>query len=227
MSGVGEYFTSIFGKSPFKPVQDHVNLCVDAAVEVVPLIEATNAEDFDRVDELQRHISALEGEADELKGEIRSNLPRGFLLPVARADLLDLLTRQDKIANKAEDIAGLIRGRHMTFPPELQQAVLEHARISANVCTKAKAVVNELDELIETSFAGREADRVISMIEEVESGERASDKCQVDLRNMLFPLEQSLNPVDVMFFYRIIDLIGDLADVAERVGHRIQMMLAK
>ena len=227
MSGVGEYFTSIFGKSPFKPVLDHVGLCVEAAQQVVLLIQAANAQDFTRVDELQRHISALEGEADELKGEIRSNLPRGFLLPVARADLLDLLTRQDKIANRAEDIAGLVRGRRMTFPPELHEAMLEYTQISADVCLKAKEVVNELDELIETSFAGREADRVTSMIEEVEFRERESDKCQVDLRKLLFPLEKDLNPVDVMFFYRVIDLIGDLADVAERVGHRIQMMLAK
>ena len=43
MSGVGEYFSSIFGKSPFKPIQEHMNLCARAAAGVVPLIEAVNA----------------------------------------------------------------------------------------------------------------------------------------------------------------------------------------
>ena len=227
MSGVGEYFTSIFGKSPFKPVQEHMGLCVKASDCVVALVEAAIAEDFDAVERMQREISALEGEADDLKGEIRSNLPRGFLLPVARADLLDLLTRQDNIANRAEDIAGIVLGRRMTFPADLHEALLAYTTASTEVCRLADEVVNELDELIETSFSGREAERVVKMIEQVELKERESDKKQIDARRVLFSLEPGLNPVDVMFIYRIIDLIGDLADMAERVGHRVQMMLAK
>jgi predicted phosphate transport protein (TIGR00153 family) len=227
MSGVGEYFSSIFGKSPFKPIQEHVGICLQAASKVVALLEAAATEDFDVVASLQREISALEGEADELKSEIRSNLPRGFLLPVARADLLDLLTRQDNIANRAEDIAGLIHGRRMKIPEPIKDALLGYARVSLSACEQADAVVNELDELIESSFAGREASRVIEMIGEVEQRERQSDKEQVDLRRLLFPLEKTVPPVDVMFLYQVIDLIGDLADMAERVGHRVQMMLAR
>jgi len=227
VSGVGEYFTSIFGKSPFKPIQEHMSLCVQAAERVGDLIEAATVSNFEEVERLQREVSGLEGQADELKGEIRSNLPRGFLLPVARADLLDLLTRQDKIANRAEDIAGLILGRRMTFPEEMQQSIVDYVGVSVQACEQAMAVVNEMDELIETSFSGREAERVIQMISDVESRERESDKAQIELRELLFPLEQGLGAVDVMFLYRIIDLIGDLADIAERVGHRVQMMVAK
>jgi len=227
VSGVGEYFSSIFGKSPFKPTQEHMGLCVEAARLVGDLIEAAAADDFAEVAVLQGKISSLEDEADSLKGEIRSNLPRGFLLPVARADLLDLLSRQDNIANRAEDVAGLILGRRMTFPDEMKQAVVEYARVSFSACEKAGAVVNELDELIESSFTGREAQRVVEMIAEVEAREKQSDKEQIELRRLLFPLEAQLPPVDVMFLYTIIDLVGDLADMAERVGHRVQMMLAK
>lgn len=227
MSGVGEYFTSIFGRSPFKPVQQHMDLCVSASDRIVPLIEAVVQQRYEDVARLQGEISSLEAEADELKGEIRSNLPRGFLLPVARADLLDLLTRQDKIANRAQDIAGLILGRQMTFPAEMHDGLLAHTRSAAKVCRLADEVVNELDELIETSFTGREAERVQKMIEEVERKERENDETQVEARRVLFSLESQMNPIDVMFIYRILDLIGDLADAAERVGHRIQMMLAK
>lgn len=34
-------------------------------------------------------------------------------------------------------------------------------------------------------------------------------------------------PIDVMFLYRVIELIGDLADVAQRVGSRLQILLAR
>jgi hypothetical protein len=36
-----------------------------------------------------------------------------------------------------------------------------------------------------------------------------------------------LNPVDVMFLYHIIDWVGDLADLAERVGARLEILLAR
>jgi predicted phosphate transport protein (TIGR00153 family) len=204
-----------------------MTLCVKAARELVDLLEAATAGDAAEVARLQRDISALEGEADELKSEIRSSLPRGFLLPVPRADLLELLSRQDDIANRAEDVAGLVFGRRMSFPEEMKQSLLDFARASFSACELACAVVNELDELIESSFSGREAQRVIEMIGEVERQERRSDKAQVDLREVLFPLEDKLAPVEVMFLYQVIDMVGDLADTSEKLGHRVQMMLAK
>jgi uncharacterized protein len=47
------------------------------------------------------------------------------------------------------------------------------------------------------------------------------------LRAELFELEPGLPPVDVIFMYKIIEWIGDLADVAKRVGHRLELLLAK
>ena len=40
-------------------------------------------------------------------------------------------------------------------------------------------------------------------------------------------LEKDLNPVDVMFLYQIIEWVGDLADLAERVGARLEILLAR
>jgi uncharacterized protein Yka (UPF0111/DUF47 family) len=40
-------------------------------------------------------------------------------------------------------------------------------------------------------------------------------------------LESELNPIDVMVTYRMIEWIGELADLAERVGSRLELMLAR
>ncbi len=66
---------------------------------LVPFFEAVFADDKQRVEELQQEISKLENEADDLKKEIRMNLPKSFLLPVPRSELLDVLLTQDKVAN--------------------------------------------------------------------------------------------------------------------------------
>ncbi|MFU8833127.1 MAG: DUF47 family protein, partial [Wenzhouxiangella sp.] len=54
-----------------------------------------------------------------------------------------------------------------------------------------------------------------------------SDELQIELRAKLFKIEHDLPPVDVMFMYKIIDWTGDLGDIAQRVGSRLHMMIAR
>jgi predicted phosphate transport protein (TIGR00153 family) len=65
------------------------------------------------------------------------------------------------------------------------------------------------------------------MINQLDEIEDDTDSMQITLRKDLLALEQGLNPVDVMFLYQIIDWVGDLADLAERVGARLEILLAR
>ena len=224
---MANYFDGIFGRSPFKPVQYHLDLCYRAAALVEDLLLHSSAQAWSEVQNVQQKIVELEREADQSKRDIRTHLPRGFFLPVARADLLNLLTRQDKIANKAKDIAGLMIGRKMSFPDEMLEAVTEFAQASIAACKLALDAVGEFDELIAAGFRGVEARRVEKMIGGLDESETRSDDAQVKVRSQLHALERDLHPVDVIFLYRVIDRIGELADNAQRVGHRLEMMLAK
>ncbi len=220
------YVQRIFGRSPFTPIQQHIEICYACAELVTPLLERVAAENWDEVERLQRQIVTLENEADDLKIEIRSNLPRGFFLPVPRPDLLELLTRQDRIANRAKGIAGLILGRRLTFPPVMTADLAEFARECIKACQQAQQVVRELDELLDAGFRGSEKRRVRAMVHEIDVTERRCDEIEVALRARLYGLEAGLSPVDVVFMYRVIEWIGDLANHAERVGHRLDQLLA-
>jgi predicted phosphate transport protein (TIGR00153 family) len=68
---------------------------------------------------------------------------------------------------------------------------------------------------------------VEKMINELDLIEEDSDDLQIQVRRKLYSLEAGLNPVDVMFMYKIIEWVGDLADLAERVGSRLELMLAR
>jgi len=208
------------------PIEHHIGICYACAELITPLLECVAAENWDEVEHLQRQIVTLENEADDLKIEIRSNLPRGFFLPVPRPDLLELLTRQDRIANRAKGIAGLILGRRLMFPPALTTDIAEFARECIKACLQARQVVRELDELLDTGFRGREKQRVRAMVHEIDVTERRCDEIEVALRTRLYSLEPGLPPVDVVFMYRVIEWIGDLANHAERVGHRLDQLLA-
>ena len=92
---------------------------------------------------------------------------------------------------------------------------------------QAQKAINELDELVETGFSGREIQLVEELIEDLDRLERANDEQQIQIRSQLFKLESELPPVDVIFLYKIIEWIGDLADRAQKVGGRLQLLLAR
>lgn len=218
--------TRIFGKSPVQPLQIHIEKVFECVSTLKPLFKSVFNEDWDKVGTIRHQIARLEGEADALKKEIRLNMPKGIFLPVSRRDLLEVLTMQDKIANKTKDIAGLIFGRKMHFPKEIHQPYIDFIDRSIAACAQAVKTVNELDELLETGFRGAELELVETMILELDRIEHETDKIQVGIRLLLLAIEKDLPPIDVMFLYKVIDSTGDLGDLAQRVGSRLELMLA-
>lgn len=221
------YIFSMFGSSPIRPMQKHmaeVQACVN---ELIPFFEAVLASDWEKAASIQKGIARQEGVADELKRELRLNLPSGLMMAMSRRDLLETLTMQDRIANKAKDIAGLMLGRKMTFPAEIAPLMLDFVKRCVDASAQAQTAINELDELVETGFRGREVQLVESMITRLDEIEGDTDKMQVTVRGKLFEMEKELPPVDVMFLYRVLEWIGDLADLAQRVGSRLEIMLAR
>lgn len=220
-------FVSLFGRSPIGPMQQHIAKAHECAANLVPFFEAVMAEDWAKVEQVQQEMSRLEHEADKLKKSVRLHLPKSLFLPVPRSDLLELLSVQDKVANRAKDIAGLMLGRQMAIPQALQPLMRTYVQRSVDASAQALKAMNELDELLETGFAGREAVLVETLIEELGVIEQDTDRLQIEVRRNLFKLEKDLPPVDVMFLYQIIDWVGDVADRAQRVGNRLEQLLAR
>jgi hypothetical protein len=219
---------NLFGRSPIGPIQEHMALADQAAQLVPELLRATAADDWETAAQIHKDIFAAEGAADKLKRSVRRHLPNSLFLPVPRSDLLALVGIQDHVANTAKDIAGLIIGRSIRFPEKLQDAAIKLAEGSAATSHQALKAIQELDELLEVGFTGREeVRRVENMLKELDKLEGATDKMSIKLRAGLFKLENDLPPVEVMFLYRIITLMCAVADDAESVGDRLQILMAK
>lgn len=219
--------SSLFGSSPVKPLQTHMASVQACVTELVPFFKAVIKEDWKEARVHQKKIAKLEGEADKLKRKLRLHLPKSLFMPISRRDLLEVLTMQDKIANKAKDVAGLIIGRKIILPEPLHDAFLEYVARCTDASAQAQTAINELDELIETGFGGKQMELVESMITTLDSIEGDTDKIQVKIRSVVFAKEKEMNPVEVMFLYKVIDWVGDLADLAQRVGSRLELMLAR
>jgi predicted phosphate transport protein (TIGR00153 family) len=223
----GSYLSGIFGKSPVRPLQEHMEKVVSCVSELIPFTQAVlNNDQPARVLHHQK-IVAMENEADALKKELRLHLPNSLFMPIDRRDVLEVLTMQDMVAGRARNVAGLIIGRDMQIPDTMAKGYEELVHRCIDACTQAYTAIRELDELIETGFGKAERERVGGLLYELDVIEQHTDEQQIGLRGELFKLEDELHPVNVMFLYKIIDGTGGIADRAQRVGSRLQLMLAR
>ena len=219
--------TSLFGKSPIAPLQKHMKKVHSCLKDFAVFAKATKAQDWDKAETIHISINDKEQKADKLKKKLRMNLPSTFMMPFSRRDLLDVLLIQDSIANITKDLSGLMMTRRMVFPEQIAGDFIKLAGLCIKTSAAALTAINELDELLETAFSSRERKIVDKMIKTVNELEHETDDAQNDIRNKLFTLESDLPPVDVMFYYRAIEWLGETADAAQKVGSRFEVMLTK
>ncbi len=215
----------LFARSPFGPIQSHMQKVNEAVDYVQKLFDALLASDQEQVNKIASTLSELEHEADILKNKIRSQLPKSIFLPVDRADLLTLLGTQDAIADTCEDLGILLTMRDLTVPDSLRDHFKSVVDKAVSVAREAELCVKELDELVKASFGGPEAERVNNMLHNLGVMEHECDKAQWSLARQVFAHEGELSAGELWMLLKLGSTLGDLANNAENVGKRLQLML--
>jgi predicted phosphate transport protein (TIGR00153 family) len=190
---------NIFGASPVKPLEKHINVAFQCAKQLRGFFAATIKGDWDTAQTYRDEIERLEHEADDIKKTIRLSLPKSLFMPVPREDLLELLLVQDKIANRTKDVSGLVVGRKLQIPAQIAEQFLEFVDRNIDAAKQARKSVRELDELFTAGFRGAEVDLVTALIEELDQIETDTDDKQAAVRGSLFKIEKSLDPIDSVY----------------------------
>lgn len=218
---------ALFARSPFGPLQEHMRVVERCVAELPALLAAVEAGDLDAARARKADVFRLEHEADELKNSIRSALPSTLFLPVARRDLLDLLSSQDAVADAAQDAAGLLGTGRLRVAPAMAEPLRTFVDEVVDVAARARGLVEQLDELVEVGFRGREADKLLDMIDDVSARESVTDTQGSELVDLLFDHEEAMGPLSVVFWYELIHMLGHIADEAENVGDRLRLFVAR
>lgn len=215
----------LFGRSPFAPLQAHmakVAACVDKLVEIFEVLEA---QDYEKLAIIAKDISKLEHAADLTKNDIRDRLPKTLFLPVDRSNLLDILTLQDSIADKCEDIARLLTLRNLALHPLFTSTFQEFLSINIDAYTYVHQIIKELPELLESSFGGMEAEKVRDMVEKVAFQEHKGDLHQQKLLRILYSGELELPYPVFHLWLHIFEEVGAIANLSENLAYRVRMTL--
>jgi len=219
--------SELFGRSPIKPLQEHMSAVATCTMLLPEFLDACYNDDWQTARSVYDNIKKLENEADAMKRSFRLNMPNSLFMPMPRTDLLELITIQDKVANVAQDIAGIMLGRRMCVPELIRLDFSAFLDSALKVAQQAKKAIDELDELLESGFKGKEIDIVTDLIHQLNDREHTADGNEREIREKLMSIENDIPPLEAMFLYNIIEKIGSLADCAQRVGSRLLLLLAR
>ena len=208
---------NVFGRSPFVPLQMHMAKVAECINELPIIMEAYLTNDAGKVASLAEKISSLEHNADMLKHEIRNNLPRGLFMPVDRSKLLRILSLQDSIANRAENLAVLLTFKQANTFDSFEDSLLSLLKNSLDTFQFANQVIDDFDELLESGFGGVEAGRVLKLVDQVARKEYECDLCQRDVLRLLLKHEDLISYGDFFLWTRIIQQIGGIADRSDNL----------
>jgi len=214
-------------KSPFGQLFEHmskVRECINTLHKGLTKYYKGNYNSFSNV---ASQVSQLEHEADLIKSNIRNHLPKTIFMPVDKGKFLWALREQDKILDHAENLAKMLNMRHTKIPKELQVDFIKHVDLVVKTVQKMENAVENIKDLIETSFVKREREQTKEYIYEVHAFEREADIKKYEITKGIYKLEKKLDPMDTYHLLKIIDWVDDIADHAENVADWLRSMIAK
>ena len=220
-------FSKLFGKSPFKPMKKHMNIANECAMHMPSAMEAFFKGDKETLKDIKHNISQLEDDADKILEEMQSRLPKTMFLPVDRRDLLDVLEMQEAIADRTQDIIGLMLDLPMDVPKEMQKPIGRLVHRVTDGVSGAYHIVKSFEDLVETGFKGPHVEKTQGLIQDVVGIETDADTIGTDITHTLFTCARDMDPVSVVFLYKLIGWIDDLADYSEKLAIRARLLLAR
>jgi predicted phosphate transport protein (TIGR00153 family) len=216
---------NLFTRSPFTPLQTHMEKVSQCVSKLEELYDAFSKDEQDKIKTIVGEISEMEHSADMTKNDIRNNLPRGLFLAINRANLLEILSLQDTIADKAEDIGVLMTLKKLDPIDNLMGDLKAFLQKNIAAVIQVDLIIRELDELLQSTFGGVEAKKVKKIVDDVSYIEHEADVMQHDILKKLYNMDDRLTYGSFSLWLNIIRTISALGDTSEKLANRISMLL--
>ncbi len=202
-----------------------MNKVAECVERVSKYFDAVEKGDQAEIEKLANEVSELEHAADLAKNDIRNNLPKSLFLPVEKRDVLRILALQDSIADRAEDVGALLAMQKLSMPDLIKEDFEAFLAKNLEAFEVARRIIQQMDELLESSFGGVEAAKVTKMVEEVAFKEHEADLIQRTLLQKLLRIDSELSLSSFYLWLRVLEMVGDISDLSENLGNQVRMML--
>ncbi|MBW1771129.1 MAG: TIGR00153 family protein [Deltaproteobacteria bacterium] len=216
--------SSLFMKSPFEGLQRHADKVKECAHMFRKAAVCHMGKDCKQFDILTEQVSNLESEADLIKRNIRSHLPRGILMQVDKFQFLDYLREQDKVLDEVEEALFWLSFRPKGIPDQV--ATDFHNLIEAVLPPIER--LSDLVALAREYFRSRsESQRVKikDLVQTIRKHEHDADLLERELKFKIF--DQVKDSLLVFHLILLVEHVGNITDHAENAADRMRAMVAR
>ncbi|MCH9622019.1 MAG: hypothetical protein S4CHLAM20_14530 [Chlamydiia bacterium] len=217
--------SALFSKTPLSHLQLHMEKTCACLAKLKELCDVRVDNDLTKIGQIAKKISELEHDADLIKNNIRSSLPKSFFFSIDRINFLEILALQDNLADAAEDIADLLILKPLKPLPHIEEKLREYIDTNLDATWLLKEMVFNLDTLIEASFGGPIAIKMHEQIDDISLKEHQANLVKKDIKKMLFSQAEDLHYSDFILWLNFIEEIGRISHFAEKEALRIGMLL--
>ena len=119
-----------------------------------------------------------------------------------------------------------MRIKNINLPDALRQPLIELVDYIVALANDACGMIRELEDLLEASFGGAEAEKVEKMASNLGLAEYEADKMQFLLAQKLFSLSD-LSAADLFLLNELIKKLGGVADQSEKIGKTLRVFISR
>jgi predicted phosphate transport protein (TIGR00153 family) len=213
--------------SPYKVLMEHFNRVCRAVRKLDKMVELYMKGEFTEASSVSVEINRLEHEADEIKRHLRANLPRMYLMPISREDLLHILGSNEKIVDSCQDVAQILEMRQTHIPRELHPILEKFMGHIIDAVDALRDIMNHLERLMESTFAKVETDVIMALGHRVHENEYKADTAGKGLSKAIYSLEGKESPMALFHMMRFADVLDSVADNAENAALRMVLVVSK
>ena len=198
-------------------VFEHLNR-VDESLQY--FIQSLNAyvqdSDVKKANELAFETHKAEGQADDVRRRVETQLLTGALMPTSRRDILQLVEQVDRLANAAENALDHMLLQQIQIPDVIRPAIVE-------ITAKTEAIFSHVKSAISNLFGNMEA--ALEHTAKIEHIEGEIDHIERKTIKKLF--EEDIDLAHKLQVNSIVRSVVELSDRAEDLSDHIELMVAQ
>ena len=212
--------------SPFHKFHEHAQT---VEVTVNHMLKAVNdaCDGNDQSEAIQATIEA-ELEADNVKAELRKMVSDDmrFGVQVGMDDFLHMVSRQDRIADYAQNVAEQLAFRDLYDDDEAKINLKKMAEAVAATVATYEDTVNALREFTISGETKAARDELAKHIKEVNLMEHEADTVEAAAARYVFSNGDD-SPLAAMHMYRVLQRLDDVANACEKAANAFIPILNK
>lgn len=211
--------------TPFELFHEHAE-AVEVTVE--HMLKAVNkaADGKDASKEIKATIEA-ELDADNIKAELRSRMAeQDFRLMVSMDDFLHMLTRQDRIADYAQNVAEQLSFRELYNDKKARKMLKEMAEIVSETVAVYEDTVLAMRDLSIGGETKAAKAKVAELIKKVNLKEHEADEVEAKAAAYVFSTGDD-HALAAMHMYRVLQRMDDVANACEKAANAFLPSLSR